>query len=103
MKTDEQRMMESSGTDMECQCPVPPHFLQNLNVHFSAVHFLALYFSDEQIVPAEMKTQEWLLPETTANFTELPLQYNGFCGYALVSRDGLLLQGRSKFRIHSVG
>ncbi|XP_041815147.1 cilia- and flagella-associated protein 206 [Chelmon rostratus] len=60
VKTDEQRMIESS---------------------------------DDRIVPAEMKTQEWLLPETTASFNELPLQYNGVCGYMLVNRDGLLLPG----------
>ncbi|KAI3364124.1 hypothetical protein L3Q82_010802 [Scortum barcoo] len=60
VKTDAQRMTESSG---------------------------------ERIVPAEMKTQEWLLPETTGNFNELPLEYNGVCGYTLVNRDGLLLPG----------
>ncbi|XP_070705854.1 cilia- and flagella-associated protein 206 [Pempheris klunzingeri] len=49
--------------------------------------------SDERIVPAEMKTQEWLLHETTASFNGLPLQYNGICGYTLVNRDGLLLPG----------
>ncbi|XP_039638694.1 cilia- and flagella-associated protein 206 isoform X3 [Perca fluviatilis] len=49
--------------------------------------------SDERIVPSEMKTQEWLLPETTANFNELSLQYNGVCGYTLVNSDGLLLPG----------
>ncbi|XP_026197987.1 cilia- and flagella-associated protein 206 [Anabas testudineus] len=49
--------------------------------------------SDERIVPAEMKTQEWLLPETTASFNDLLLQYNGVCGYTLVNRDGLLLPG----------
>ncbi|KAM8726355.1 cilia- and flagella-associated protein 206 [Acanthopagrus schlegelii] len=60
VKTDEQRMIESS---------------------------------DECIVPSEMKTQEWLLPETTASFNEIPLQYDGVCGYTLVNRDGLLLPG----------
>ncbi|XP_035534775.1 cilia- and flagella-associated protein 206 [Morone saxatilis] len=49
--------------------------------------------SDERIVPAKMKTQEWLLPETTACFSELPLQYDGVCGYTLVNKDGLLLPG----------
>ncbi|KAK2856608.1 hypothetical protein Q5P01_005343 [Channa striata] len=49
--------------------------------------------SVERIVPAEMKTQEWLLPETTAAFNDLPLQYNGICGYTLVRSDGLLLPG----------
>uniref|UniRef100_A0A3B4XBL5 Cilia- and flagella-associated protein 206 n=1 Tax=Seriola lalandi dorsalis TaxID=1841481 RepID=A0A3B4XBL5_SERLL len=48
--------------------------------------------ADERIVPAEMETQEWLLPEATASINHL-LQYNGVCGYTLVSRDGLLLPG----------
>nr|XP_040016768.1 cilia- and flagella-associated protein 206 [Gasterosteus aculeatus aculeatus] len=49
--------------------------------------------SDERIVPAEMPTQQWLLPETTAGFCQLPLQYNAVCGHTLASRDGLLLPG----------
>uniref|UniRef100_A0A3P9CD77 Cilia- and flagella-associated protein 206 n=1 Tax=Maylandia zebra TaxID=106582 RepID=A0A3P9CD77_9CICH len=60
VKTDEQRMLESS---------------------------------DNCVDPASLKTQEWLFPETTVNFEEMPLQYNGFCGYTLVTRDGLLLPG----------
>lgn len=52
-----------------------------------------LFSSDERIVPAEMPTQEWLLPETTAGFCQLPLQYNAVCGHTLASRDGLLLPG----------
>lgn len=47
----------------------------------------------ERIVPAEMNTQEWLLPETTVRFDELPLEYNGFCGHTFVTKDGLLLPG----------
>ncbi|CAJ1077515.1 cilia- and flagella-associated protein 206 isoform X1 [Xyrichtys novacula] len=49
--------------------------------------------SDERIDPAVMTANDWLLPETTAKFNDLPLQYNGVCGYTLVSRDGLLLPG----------
>ncbi|KAM9314898.1 cilia- and flagella-associated protein 206 [Pholidichthys leucotaenia] len=49
--------------------------------------------SGKRIDPAQMKTQEWLLPETTTNFNELPVQYDGLCGYTLVNRDGLLLPG----------
>ncbi|KAG7239166.1 hypothetical protein INR49_029917 [Caranx melampygus] len=49
--------------------------------------------ADESIVPAEMKTQEWLLPDSTASFNRLLLQYNGVCGYTFVRRDGLLLPG----------
>ncbi|XP_037606565.1 cilia- and flagella-associated protein 206 [Sebastes umbrosus] len=55
--------------------------------------------SDERIGPAEMKTQEWFLPETTASFDELPLQYNGVCGYTLVNSDGLLLQGNPQIGV----
>ncbi|XP_070843425.1 cilia- and flagella-associated protein 206 [Chaetodon trifascialis] len=66
VKTDEQRMIESS---------------------------------DDCIVPAEMKTQEWLLPETAAGFNELPLQYNGVCGYMLVNRDGLLIPGNPQIGV----
>lgn len=40
-----------------------------------------------------MTTCEWLLSETEANVVELPLQFNGFCGYTFVCRDGLLLPG----------
>uniref|UniRef100_A0A3Q3G600 Cilia- and flagella-associated protein 206 n=1 Tax=Labrus bergylta TaxID=56723 RepID=A0A3Q3G600_9LABR len=49
--------------------------------------------SGERIDPGEMKSHNWLLPETTASFNELPLQYNGVCGYTVVTRDGLLLPG----------
>ncbi|KAM8831965.1 cilia- and flagella-associated protein 206 [Spinachia spinachia] len=51
--------------------------------------------SDERIVPAEMhrSAEEWLLPETTAGFSQLPLQYNALCGHTVASRDGLLLPG----------
>ncbi|KAE8278031.1 Cilia- and flagella-associated protein 206 [Larimichthys crocea] len=49
--------------------------------------------SDERVDPVQMKTHEWLLPETLTSFNELPLQYNGVCGYTLVTRDGLLLPG----------
>ncbi|XP_034017570.1 cilia- and flagella-associated protein 206-like isoform X2 [Thalassophryne amazonica] len=48
--------------------------------------------TDERMNPAEME-QEWLLPETGRGFNQLPLQYGGFCGYTLVSTDGILLPG----------
>ncbi|KAK0155650.1 Cilia- and flagella-associated protein 206 [Merluccius polli] len=37
--------------------------------------------------------QQWLFPETMGNFSKLPLQYRGMCGFSLASRDGLLLPG----------
>lgn len=42
---------------------------------------------------AEMTACEWLLCEREADIVDLPLQFNGFCGYTFVSRDGLLLPG----------
>lgn len=55
--------------------------------------FLHSASSDDPIVPAEVKTQQWLLPEATPGFNELPLQYKGVCGCTLVDRDGLILPG----------
>ncbi|XP_063079816.1 cilia- and flagella-associated protein 206 [Engraulis encrasicolus] len=49
--------------------------------------------SENKIKPTEYKNQEWFLPETTANFDQLPIQYKGVCGYTLIEKDGLLLPG----------
>ena len=40
-----------------------------------------------------MTTCEWQRWETEDNIADLPLQFNGFCGYTFVCRDGLLLPG----------
>ncbi|XP_026786872.3 cilia- and flagella-associated protein 206 [Pangasianodon hypophthalmus] len=55
--------------------------------------------SEERVDPAEMKSYEWILPETTANFEQLPLQYRGVCGYTLVEKNGLLLPGNPNIGI----
>lgn len=47
-----------------------------------------------------MKSYEWILPETMANFVQLPLQYRGMCGYTLVEKNGLLLPGLMFFFLH---
>ncbi|XP_047244887.1 cilia- and flagella-associated protein 206 isoform X2 [Girardinichthys multiradiatus] len=49
--------------------------------------------SGEQIELTLLRTQTWIMPHTTDSLNELPLQYNGFCGYMIVNRDGLLLPG----------
>ncbi|XP_069829653.1 cilia- and flagella-associated protein 206 [Dendropsophus ebraccatus] len=46
-----------------------------------------------QVNPLDFRTQEWYFPETTANYDRLPIQYNGFCGFTIATRDGLLLPG----------
>ncbi|KAG7331827.1 hypothetical protein KOW79_005796 [Hemibagrus wyckioides] len=55
--------------------------------------------SEECVDPEEMKGYEWILPETTANFEQLPVQYRGVCGYTLVEKNGLLLPGNPNIGI----
>ncbi|XP_053743468.1 cilia- and flagella-associated protein 206-like [Synchiropus splendidus] len=49
--------------------------------------------SGDCIDPEQMEDQEWLLPGTTGGYSDQPLQFSGFCGYSLVTSDGLLLPG----------
>ncbi|XP_036174257.1 cilia- and flagella-associated protein 206 [Myotis myotis] len=53
----------------------------------------------ERVHPMEFKRQQWLFPETTANFDKLLIQYRGFCGYTLATTDGLLLPGNQAIGI----
>ncbi|NXG75976.1 CF206 protein, partial [Baryphthengus martii] len=41
---------------------------------------------------SDFKNQEWLFPETTDNFAQLPIQYHGFCAHA-IGMKGLTLPG----------
>ncbi|KAM4772648.1 cilia- and flagella-associated protein 206 [Rhinophrynus dorsalis] len=46
-----------------------------------------------RVNPSDFGTQEWYFPESTANFDRLPIQYRGFCGFTIATKDGLLLPG----------
>ncbi|XP_066217424.1 cilia- and flagella-associated protein 206 [Saccopteryx leptura] len=48
---------------------------------------------EERVHPVDFRKQEWLFPETTANFDKLLIQYRGFCAYTFATTDGLLLPG----------
>ncbi|XP_028637053.1 cilia- and flagella-associated protein 206 [Grammomys surdaster] len=48
---------------------------------------------EERVQLTDFRIQEWLFPETTANFNKLLIQYRGFCGYTFAATDGLLLPG----------
>ncbi|KAM5165315.1 cilia- and flagella-associated protein 206 [Mantella aurantiaca] len=48
---------------------------------------------------SDFPTQEWYFPENTANYERLPIQYRGFCGYTVATKDGLLLPGNSNIGI----
>ncbi|TRY84443.1 hypothetical protein DNTS_035810 [Danionella cerebrum] len=49
--------------------------------------------SDEQLEESEMRAFEWCFPGSTPGFQDLPLQYQGFCGYTLIHSNGLVLPG----------
>ncbi|KAJ8316908.1 hypothetical protein KUTeg_004812, partial [Tegillarca granosa] len=68
VKTDEQRVQETSG-------------------------------ADNRINPNDFKDFDWLFPETTKNFSKLPLQYRGYCGWALGRYDRLLLPGNPEIGV----
>ena len=45
----------------------------------------------EKINPSDFKDLDWLFPDTTKHFNKLPLQYRGYCAWALAKFDRLLL------------
>ncbi|CAL8392657.1 unnamed protein product [Arctogadus glacialis] len=49
--------------------------------------------AEERVNVQEVRGRQWLFPGTMGNFSKLPLQYRGMCGYSLAARDGLLLPG----------
>ncbi|XP_023390596.1 cilia- and flagella-associated protein 206 isoform X4 [Pteropus vampyrus] len=48
---------------------------------------------EDKVHLVDFRKQEWLFPETTANFDKLLIQYRGFCPYTFATTDGLLLPG----------
>ncbi|KAM6186570.1 cilia- and flagella-associated protein 206 [Rhynchocyon petersi] len=54
---------------------------------------------EDKVHLADFRKQEWLFPETTANFDKLLIQYRGFCGYTFATTDGLLLPGNPSIGI----
>lgn len=53
----------------------------------------------------EFKHLDWLFPETTKNFHKLPLQFRGYCGWAMVKYDRLLIPSNPEVGVlrHKVG
>ncbi|KAM6459023.1 cilia- and flagella-associated protein 206 isoform 1-T2 [Liasis olivaceus] len=49
--------------------------------------------ADNKVNPADFIKEEWLFPESTINFSQLLLQYHGFCAYTFAVKDGLLIPG----------
>ncbi|NP_991180.1 cilia- and flagella-associated protein 206 [Danio rerio] len=55
--------------------------------------------AEERVLVSETSSCECCFPDSTADFQHLPLQYNGFCGVALVDRNGLLLPGNTSIGV----
>lgn len=53
------------------------------------------FILEDRVHLVDFRKQEWLFPETTANFDKLLIQYRGFCAYTFATTDGLLLPGIS--------
>ncbi|CAI5769801.1 Cilia- and flagella-associated protein 206 [Podarcis lilfordi] len=47
--------------------------------------------ADSKVNPADFTVEEWLFPETTINFSQVQIQYHGFCAYTFAVKDGLLI------------
>ncbi|KAM8952713.1 cilia- and flagella-associated protein 206 [Pelodytes ibericus] len=47
----------------------------------------------------DFRTPELYFPENTANFEQLPIQYHGFCGFTIATKDGLLLPGNPEIGV----
>lgn len=55
--------------------------------------FLSSFILEDRVHLVDFRKQEWLFPETTANFDKLLIQCRGFCPYTFATTDGLLLPG----------
>lgn len=57
--------------------------------------------AEQRIDPAEILGPDcsWLLPENTSHLDAVNLQFSGFCGHALVRKDGLLLPGNPQIGV----
>ncbi|CAJ0964460.1 unnamed protein product [Ranitomeya imitator] len=73
----------------------PAHIIQPLlgDLHIKSDEERFKATAGESVNPVEFRSQEWYFPETTANYDRLPIQYHGFCGFTIATRDGLLLPG----------
>ncbi|XP_022091777.1 cilia- and flagella-associated protein 206-like [Acanthaster planci] len=68
-------------------------FLEGMHIKSDEERIRETTAEEHRVKPSDFKHVEWLFPETTKNFERLPLQYRGYCGWALVHFDRLLLPG----------
>ncbi|XP_048350760.1 cilia- and flagella-associated protein 206 isoform X2 [Sphaerodactylus townsendi] len=55
--------------------------------------------ADDKVNVSDFTSEEWLFPETTINFSQLIVQYHGFCAYSFAVKDGLLVPGNPSLGI----
>lgn len=66
-------------------------FLEGVNIKSDEQRILETSGADNRINPNDFRDLDWLFADTTKNFSKLPLQYRGYCAWALAKFDRLLL------------
>lgn len=66
-------------------------FLDGVNIKTDEQRIQETSGPEHRINAKDYRDLDWLFPETTKNFNKLPLQYRGYCGWALAKYDRLLL------------
>ncbi|XP_052772365.1 cilia- and flagella-associated protein 206-like isoform X2 [Mya arenaria] len=66
-------------------------FLTGVNIRSDEQRIQETSGNENRVNPNDFRDLDWLFPETTKNFNKLPLQYRGFCAWALAKYDRLLL------------
>ncbi|XP_076471436.1 cilia- and flagella-associated protein 206-like [Babylonia areolata] len=68
-------------------------YLEGLSVITDEERIQSTSGSEKRVNPKDyqVENRDWLFPETTKNFSKLPLQYKGYCAYTLGKYDRLLI------------
>lgn len=66
-------------------------FLEGVNIKSDEQRIQETSGADNRINPNDFRDLDWLFADTTKNFSKLPLQYRGYCAWALAKFDRLLL------------
>lgn len=66
-------------------------FLEGVTVKTDEQRIQETSGPENRVNTKDFKDADWLFPETTKNFTKLPLQYRGYCALSLANFDRLLI------------
>lgn len=76
-------------------------YLMGVTIYTDEEHIQMSTVPDQRvnIKDYQVENKEWLFPESTKNFSKLPLQYKGYCAYTLGKFDRLLLPGNPELGV----